>query len=229
MPEYRKKVKTLKLLQLFTMLSVLILLLEIAGLGWNLDTSVIKIVLLLILIGFPSYLIADLKGFLNKKKAQEDFKPSIFLEFRHFEQRANHMISQAKRYSHEFSILCIGFDDLELFLKSKKTDALKGIEYALNSVLRESDFLSTDSSGKIYVCLPMTTEKWDITAVAEKIINSLNNYFYISSFRSNIKTNLGISRYPGSALDFESLIISAEKAMLDAKAKGGNTFKIHSL
>lgn len=228
MSEYRKKIETVKLLQLITSISILILILEIACLIWDLNTSIIRIALLAFLSGLTAYTIAEMKGLFNKKKnGSKDLKSSIFIEFDHFEQRANHMISQAKRYSHEFSIVCIGIDGLDLFFKDKKTDALKGIEYSLNSVLRESDFLTNDSSGKIYACLPMTTEKWDLTSVAEKIINSLNNYFYISSFRSNVKSNLGISRYPGSAIDFESLIISSEKAMLESKSKGGNTFMIN--
>lgn len=228
MSEYRNKIETVKLLQLITGISILILFFETASLIWDLNTSTLRIVLLLFLSGFSAYKIAGIKSFFSKNdKAAKDFKPSIFIDFNHFEQRANHLISQAKRYSHEFSIVCIGIDGLELFFKDKKTDALKGIEYSLNTVLRESDFLTNSSSGRIYACLPMTTEKWDLTSVAEKIINSLNNYFYISSFRNNVKSNLGISRYPDSALDFASLVIAAEKAMLESKSKGGNTFMIY--
>jgi GGDEF domain-containing protein len=101
------------------------------------------------------------------------------------------------------------------------------VEYSLNSILRESDFLTHDSSGIIYACLPMTNERHKLTAVAEKIIQSLNSYFYIASYRTNIKSNIGIAIYPHTSAETEKLVHAAEKAMEESVSMGGNTFCFH--
>lgn len=228
MTEYRNKTITVKALKAIAVISLTAFILETTDLIMKTDTSILSAILALATFLISAFVVFSLSPRSSRKtKSKKDGRPSIFLPFAHFNQRASHLISQAKRYSNSFSIICIGFDGLDNMPGIRKADAFKGIEYSLDSVLRESDFLTSDQSGKIYACLPMTTEKWDLVSVAEKIINSLNNYFYIASFSANVKSNLGISVYPVTAKDFDSLIISAEKAMTESKSKGGNTYLIH--
>lgn len=229
MSEYRHKKNAEKFILYLFAISLILIGLEVAGLIGDIDTYLIRIIILLLVLGMLLYKFAEIKGYLSKKpEEKKSTKFSIFLDTEKFNERVNQLIAQSRRYSQEFSIICIGFDGLDILFPETKINTMKGIEYSLNSILRESDFLTHDPSGNILACLPMTYEKWDLTAVAEKIIYSLSNYFYIASFVSNVKANLGVARYPHSAADLEQLLISSENSMLESKSNGGNTFIIHS-
>lgn len=227
MSEYRNKKKAEKFILSVTAISITVITLELGGRLWTIDTYLLRLTLLTLATGMLLYRFSELRGFFRKQEEKTEARFSIFLDQERFGERIKHLIAQSKRYSHEFSVVCIGFDGLDILFPETGTNIRKGIEYSLNSILRECDFLTHDTSGNILACLPMTTEKWDLTAVSEKIIYSMNSYFYISSLVKNIKTNLGIARYPDSAIAMEELLVISENAMLESRTRGGNTFMIH--
>lgn len=228
-----KTIRSIKNSEKHIKLTVVLLLLslasEITGLVIGIETRIITAGLIILVTLLLFFKLDDIRGYPEKKYLTE-FKnnSSIFLDPVEFRQRTAHQIKQAKRYSQEFSIICVGIRGLDSHFHERRTNILKGVEYSLHSILRESDFLTHNSSGMIYACLPMTNDKHDLSTVAEKIIHSLNSYFYIASFKTNIKSNIGISRYPHNATRPEQLIHAAEKAMEESTSMGGNTFNFHS-
>ncbi len=228
MKTIRSRKNSEKQIKLTVLLLLVSLASEITGLVLGIETRIITAGLIFLFPLLLFYMFADKRGF-PKKKYRPEFKNdfSIFLAPVEFRQRTAHQIKQAKRYSQEFSIICIGIRGLDSHFHERKTNILKGVEYSLNSILRESDFMTHDSSGMIYACLPMTNEKHDLSTVAEKIIHSINSYFYIASFKTNIKSNIGISRYPHNSTEPEKLMRAAEKAMEESVSMGGNTFNFH--
>lgn len=116
------------------------------------------------------------------------------------------------------------------------------VEQRLNSILRDSDLISwvgTDSPGhkllpsdtktnyratiarlggdEFGLLLPSAQTREQATAVAQRIIKTLNKPFLIKGNNINIECKIGISIYPIHGEDEKILMRCADKAMHQAK------------
>ncbi|WP_310600235.1 diguanylate cyclase domain-containing protein [Desulfobulbus sp.] len=62
--------------------------------------------------------------------------------------------------------------------------------------------------------------------VAEKVRQAVEQPFWIDGHRVTVSASIGIALYPDHASDEEQLLSYADKAMYQAKAKGGNCFAV---
>jgi len=86
-------------------------------------------------------------------------------------------------------------------------------------IIRKTDHFFRIGSDEFAIILGNAQEKFDGTFVAEKIIESIKNPFYINGEEIYITLCFGIAIYPDDANSSEELIKKAEMALIEAKKK----------
>ncbi|HEY8888181.1 MAG TPA: diguanylate cyclase [Gallionella sp.] len=95
----------------------------------------------------------------------------------------------------------------------------------LRLCVRESDTLARIGGDEFTILLNDTHEREHVEMVAEKVIKSIDQPFYLEGQAIHIGASVGIARYPDDAPTSGTLLIVADKAMYAAKAAGKNTYR----
>lgn len=95
----------------------------------------------------------------------------------------------------------------------------------LRLCVRESDTLARIGGDEFTILLNDTHERENVEMVAQKVINSIDQPFYLEGHATHIGASIGIARYPDDAPTRGTLLIVADKAMYAAKAAGKNTYR----
>ncbi len=145
---------------------------------------------------------------------------------RHFQEMLSYTLSHSDRYSSRASLLLIDVDNLktinDTFGHQAGDRVLSSVGTVLANSLRKIDIPARYGGDEFAVILP-NTDKDGALAVAEKIRNNL----YRSPLKSNdreieISLSIGISTYPVSASDKDSLVAKADRALYESKNHGKN-------
>ncbi len=163
-----------------------------------------------------------------------------------FEQLLEQIINLRKKYKTCFSMMIMDLTHFKNINRDYGTatgdQLLLEVEQRLNSILRDSDLISwvgTDSPGhkllpsdtktnyratiarlggdEFGLLLPSAQTREQATAVAQRIIKTLNKPFLIKGNNINIECKIGISIYPTHGEDEKILMRCADKAMHQAK------------
>ncbi|MFZ6862670.1 putative bifunctional diguanylate cyclase/phosphodiesterase [Undibacterium sp. Ji67W] len=86
--------------------------------------------------------------------------------------------------------------------------------------LRDQDIIARLSSDEFSIALPEIATHSDASAVAQKIIESLQDVFCVEGHELRISASIGISIFPTDGTDAEALLQSADIAMYQAKKTG---------
>ena len=170
-----------------------------------------------------------------------------------FEQLLEQIIKLRKKYKTCFSVMILDLTHLNDINESYGTatgdQLLLEVEQRLNTILRDSDLISwvgTDSPGhkllpsdtktnyhatiarlggdEFGLLLPSAQSKEQATAVAQRIISTLNKPFQIKGNNINIECKIGISIYPTHGENEKVLIRCADKAMHQAESHNQSTY-----
>jgi GGDEF domain-containing protein len=170
-----------------------------------------------------------------------------------FEQLLEQIIKLRKKYKTCFSVMILDLTHFKEVNKQYGEAAgdqlLLEVEQRLSSTLRDSDLISwvgTDSPGhkllpsdtktsyratiarlggdEFGLLLPSAQSEEQATAVAQRIIKTLNKPFQVNGNNINIECNIGISIYPVHGQDEKILIRCADKAMHQAKSHNQTTY-----
>lgn len=95
----------------------------------------------------------------------------------------------------------------------------------LQSELRESDTVARVGGDEFMVLLGDNTTRDDATALAKRLVSTLDKPFQIGTCVVKVSTSIGISLFPGHGQDKHELMVHADAAMYEAKRMGRNTFK----
>ena len=95
----------------------------------------------------------------------------------------------------------------------------------LRLCVRESDTLARIGGDEFTILLNDAHERENVERVAQKIIHSIAQPFYLEGQAAHIGASVGIARYPDDAPTNGTLLIVADKAMYAAKAAGKNTYR----
>jgi two-component system CheB/CheR fusion protein len=150
-----------------------------------------------------------------------------------FQDRLNQTLAQAKRKHGRFA-LC--FIDLDSFKQINDTyghlvgDAvLMKTAKRLKKCIRESDTVARLSGDEFTIIADNISCIADITAVANKIIESVIAKYQINGHDISCGISMGVAMYPESGTDAKTLIRSADTAMYAVKKSGKNGFHFHAL
>ena len=99
----------------------------------------------------------------------------------------------------------------------------------LKYVLRDGDTISRMVGDEFAILLERIPNGNAAIVVAEKIIQSMKEPFYIKNHDIHITTSIGISLYPEDGKDPELLLKHAEMAMQQAKRFGLNNYRLYSI
>lgn len=140
-----------------------------------------------------------------------------------FNDRLEHALAQAKRYNWSLAVM---FMDLNKFKEINDIYGhgagdilLQTISKRLLDITREDDTVSRHGGDEFLYLLMQIESKIDISLIANKIINSIEQPCNLEGQDIVISPSIGISIYPKDGDSSEALIKSADKAMYQAKRK----------
>ncbi|MFC1577197.1 diguanylate cyclase [Candidatus Omnitrophota bacterium] len=165
------------------------------------------------------------KSVLHKLKELSLKDPHTELyNFRYLMERLESELKRAKRYALPISIVML---DLDYF---KSINDVYGHQYGdliltefarfLKESVRGNDIVIRYGGEEFVIILPDTNE--DCAAMfGNRLRDSLKKYIFDpKGNKINLKASLGVASYPGDASEVDTLIGSADKALLSAKDAG---------
>jgi diguanylate cyclase (GGDEF)-like protein/PAS domain S-box-containing protein len=102
---------------------------------------------------------------------------------------------------------------------------LQSVAERLKSCVRSSDTVARLGGDEFIVVLPDLFDEDHAATVAQKIIDSISNYFPIRDIELHTSTSIGISLFPDDGVANEELIANADVAMYRAKENGRNNYQ----
>lgn len=141
-----------------------------------------------------------------------------------FMDRLKVAILQAQRSPHPMAVMFVDLDDFK-----KVNDAyghrvgdalLRAIGKRLRGALRRSDTVARIGGDEFVVLLPDLKEPEDSGIVACHLLEQLSLPFEVEGRTFEVSASIGIALYPDHGTDPEALIMTADKAMYEAKKRG---------
>ncbi|NJL42915.1 MAG: EAL domain-containing protein [Pseudanabaena sp. SU_2_4] len=105
---------------------------------------------------------------------------------------------------------------------------LQSVAQRVKSCLRATDTISRMGGDEFMILLSEISHVEDATKVTKKILNVLQAPFNLGDRELHITTSIGISLYPHSGEDAETLCKHADVAMYRAKELGGDKYQIYT-
>jgi len=94
--------------------------------------------------------------------------------------------------------------------------------------IRKSDTIARMGGDEFMLLLPEVKLLEDVVKVAEKILESLSEPFYLDHHEMYITASIGICLYPHDGDDGDTLLKNADVAMYRAKEQGRNHYQIYT-
>lgn len=145
-----------------------------------------------------------------------------------FKNQFDQAQAESEQQNKQFAVLFIDLDGFkainDYFGHDKGDEVLKITAKRLKHSVRENDIVARLGGDEFIILLPDIKEKPHVTAIAEKIINHLNQTLRDSQKSLTVTPSIGIAIYPDDGLDYEALLNGADKAMYQAKSRGRNQY-----
>ncbi|HVM07384.1 MAG TPA: EAL domain-containing protein [Acidimicrobiales bacterium] len=147
------------------------------------------------------------------------------------EDRVHQAIRQARRSDTTLSLM---FIDLDRFKNVNDTlghragdDLIRKAASRLLGAVRAEDTLARMGGDEFVLLLPRADEE-AASRVADKIVQAFRDPFEVGGRQLYISCSIGIALWPYHGSDYEHLLLHADAAMYEAKARGRNTYAVHS-
>lgn len=135
----------------------------------------------------------------------------------------------------EHSLIAVMFADLDNFKKINDNyghnlgdELLQAFARQLKGCLRRGDKISRWGGDEFTILLPKIEGEKDAIKVAQRMINSLQKPFHLSSADIEVHSSIGIAIYPFDAQNAESLLNNADMALYKSKERGRNQYSLYS-
>lgn len=149
-----------------------------------------------------------------------------------FQDYFSNVLAREKYREQRMAIMFIDLDHFKAVndaLGHDKGDLLlKIVGKRLKASLRDSDMLAR-IGGDEFLALLEDVNEYEVSAAAQRMIESFSEPFIIEGQSFNIGTSIGISMYPHDGKDIFSLIKNADHAMYLAKDKGRNNYQMYNM
>ncbi len=146
-----------------------------------------------------------------------------------FEDRLTQTIAGAKRYNRPFALLFLDLDGFksvnDLHGHAAGDALLRAFGERTGTILRESDTFARLGGDEFAVLQQLARIPEDADALAEKLIESLQEPFPFDGKALRVGLSIGIAVYPWHGITEASLLEAADKALYEAKSAGKNTFR----
>ncbi len=145
----------------------------------------------------------------------------------------SHLISAKKRCTRSGKSFALAYIDLDYFKPINDNyghhigDAVLSITAErLNSAVRGCDFVARIGGDEFVAIIEEIENQEDVKPIAERIVNSIKEAYFIDHFNIELSCSLGIAIYPKDG-DVDKLLVSADAAMYKAKDAGKNQYKFY--
>ena len=146
-----------------------------------------------------------------------------------FKDRLGQAMVHAKRHGQTMATLFLDMDHFKVVndtLGHLVGDGLlQALAQRLRDCLREGDTLSRIGGDEFMLLLPHIRSRDNAAYIAQKIIASLKQPFYVEGHELYAGMSIGIAIYPDDGDNIETLIKHADIAMYHAKDHGRNDYK----
>ena len=147
-----------------------------------------------------------------------------------FNDRLSRAIAAARRRHGGFSLLYVDVDRFKEVNDTRGHDAgddlLRQVAARLQRSLRKIDTVARLGGDEFVVILDQVSDDAHAAKIAAKLLAACSGAYEVQGSTCSVTLSLGISRYPRDAVEMESLLRCADKAMYRAKASGGNDFRL---
>lgn len=141
-------------------------------------------------------------------------------------------INSAERHQRSLTLMCVDLDRFKVVNESLGLDQgdqlLIEAAQRLQDCVREEDTVARLGSDEFLVLLLNQRSGADATLVAEKIINSIAEPFFLAGRELNITASVGLSVFPTDASNAAELLRNGESALTTAKQAGRNHYHYYT-
>jgi diguanylate cyclase (GGDEF)-like protein/PAS domain S-box-containing protein len=141
-------------------------------------------------------------------------------------------IGNAARYSKRLALLFVDLDRFKLVNDSLGHEIgdklLKVAAERMQSTIRHIDTISRLGGDEFIVLLSQIAAAEDAARVAEKLIAAVSEPYRIEEHELLLTASVGISIYPDSGTEANSLLRNADASMYSAKESGRNRYRFYS-
>ena len=144
----------------------------------------------------------------------------------------SHLLAMAERTRSSGAML---FLDLDRFKPINDThghavgdQVLQQVAKRLVNCVRKEDIVGRLGGDEFVVAIPHPDDRYGPATVAQHIIRSLEQPFYVGDLQLSLSGSIGISLYPRHGSDLDSLLKAADHAMYLAKHSGRNRYRFYN-
>lgn len=142
-------------------------------------------------------------------------------------------LTQAERRK---SLLALIFLDIDGFKPVNDTlghdvgdELLKGVAERIRSIVRAEDTVARFGGDEFVILISELRSPEDTGRIGTKLVDAIRQPFHVGGHEVSVTTSVGIAIYPDDGRDAEMLTRNADKAMYQAKEKGGDQFQLYSV
>jgi diguanylate cyclase (GGDEF)-like protein/PAS domain S-box-containing protein len=103
---------------------------------------------------------------------------------------------------------------------------LRSMAHRMTDCVRESDTVSRHGGDEFIVLLPEVAHGDDATVCAQNLLAALRRPYPIEKLVLRVTVSIGIGVYPTDGADAEAVLRHADRAMFNAKQRGGAQYEI---
>jgi len=148
----------------------------------------------------------------------------------HFLDLQQQAISHARRTQNMLATLFLDLDRFKAVNDTLGHHAgdllLSAVAERLRSAVRQADVVARFGGDEFAVLLTNLPDAGVAVALARKLLELLARPFVLRGEKIEIGASIGIAIYPADGEDAETLLMNADKAMYQAKCRGGNSYQL---
>jgi diguanylate cyclase len=145
----------------------------------------------------------------------------------------SHLESAKKRCTRSGKSFALAYIDLDYFKPINDNyghhvgDAVLSITAErLNTAVRGCDFVARIGGDEFVAIIEEIENEEDVKPIAERIVNSIKDAYFIDHLNIELSCSLGIALYPKDG-DIDKLLVCADAAMYKAKDGGKNQYRFY--